>query len=260
MLAIIILEDNTAEREIIQQMIENRIQINETPAAYDARVVLSTGDPHSVLAYIAEHQDLNYLAFLDIDLKTSLDGIEVASRIKNIGILSQIVFVTADATALRLTIERHVEPLDYITKDAAPLEIQHRIYETVDTAYKRYQLTMTSAKQTSYFTYSKIRNFVEKIPLADLYYISIQPKKYKTLRVYAKNKVFDCLGTLKDYEKRYPSLVPADRQSLINLDAVQNYDEKKGIAYFDQGIAHSVAVRRRRSVMLKLNATKNDLA
>lgn len=259
MLAIIILEDNAAERKIIQQMIENRIQINETPDAYDARVVSSTGKPRDVLAYIEQHQDLNYLAFLDIDLKTSLDGIEVASRIKNIGILSQIVFVTADATALRLTIERHVEPLDYITKDSAPEQIQHRIHETVDTAYKRYRLTMGSANQTSYFTYSKIRNFVEKIPLADLYYISIQPKKYKTLRVYAKNRVFDCLGTLKDYEKRYPNLVFADRQSLINLDAVQTYDEKKGIVYFDQDLAHSIAVRRRRSIMLKLNARKNDL-
>ncbi|MFR0586341.1 autolysis-associated response regulator transcription factor [Lactobacillus porci] len=258
MLAIIILEDNVAEREIIQQMIENRIQINETPDAYDARVVLSTGKPRDVLAYIEQHQDLNYLAFLDIDLKTSLDGIEVASRIKNIGILSQIVFVTADAAALRLTIQRHVEPLDYITKDSSPEQIQHRIYETVDTAYKRYRLTMGSANQTSYFTYSKIRNFVEKIPLADLYYISIQPKKYKTLRVYAKNRVFDCLGTLKDYEKRYPNLVFADRQSLINLDAVQTYDEKKGIVYFDQDLAHSIAVRRRRSIMLKLNATKKE--
>ncbi len=63
MLAIIILEDNAAERKIIQQMIENRIQINETPVAYDARVVLSTGNPHSVLTYIEQHQDLNYLAF-----------------------------------------------------------------------------------------------------------------------------------------------------------------------------------------------------
>ena len=40
-------------------------------------------------------------------------------------------------------------------------------------------------------------------------------------------------------------------------DAVQNYDEKKGIAYFDQGVVHSVAVRRR-SIMLKLNATKKE--
>ncbi len=85
---------------------------------------------------------------------------------------------------------------------------------------------------------------------AEVPVFQIWNQPFKTLRVYAKNKVFDCLGTLKDYEKRYPSLVPADRQSLINLDAVQNYDEKKGIA-------HSVAVRRR-SVMLKLNATKKE--
>lgn len=63
-----------------------------------------------------------------------------------------------------------------------------------------------------------------------------------------------------DIMPRAKNAETADRQSLINLDAVQNYDEKKGIAYFDQGVAHSVAVRRRRSVMLKLNATKNDLA
>ena len=62
---------------------------------------------------------------------------------------------------------------------------------------------------------------------AEVPVFQIWNQPFKTLRVYAKNKVFDCLGTLKDYEKRYPSLVPADRQSLINLDAVQNYDKKR---------------------------------
>ena len=63
-----------------------------------------------------------------------------------------------------------------------------------------------------------------------------------------------------DIMPRAKNAETAGQQRLINLDAVQKYDEKKGIAYFDQGIAHSVAVRRRRSIMLKLNATKNDLA
>lgn len=111
---------------------------------------------------------------------------------------------------------------------------------------------MKSTMRTKYFTYNKIKNFIEKIPLNEVFYISIQQKKYKTLRVYTKNKIFDCIGTLKDYEKRYPSLVLADRQSLINLDAVQNYDQKNGIVYFDKTVSHTVAVRRRRSIMLKL--------
>ncbi|MDA3778333.1 LytTR family transcriptional regulator DNA-binding domain-containing protein [Lactobacillus delbrueckii] len=62
---------------------------------------------------------------------------------------------------------------------------------------------------------------------AEVPVFQIWNQPFKTLRVYDKNKVFDCLGTLKDYEKRYPNLVPADRQSLINLDAVQNYDKKR---------------------------------
>nr|WP_242508904.1 LytTR family transcriptional regulator DNA-binding domain-containing protein [Lactobacillus delbrueckii] len=61
---------------------------------------------------------------------------------------------------------------------------------------------------------------------AEVPVFQIWNQPFKTLRVYDKNKVFDCLGTLKDYEKRYPNLVPDDRQSLINLDAVQNYDKK----------------------------------
>ena len=169
MLAIIILEDNITERKLIQQMIENRIQINSTPYPYDAQVVLSTEKPQDVLNYIAKHKDFNFLAFLDIDLKTDLDGIEVASRIRNIGIFSQIVFVTADATALRLTIERHVEPLDYITKDAAPEQIKQKIYNTIDTAYQRYRISMKSTMRTKYFTYNKIKNFIEKILQVKLY-------------------------------------------------------------------------------------------
>lgn len=258
MLAIIILEDNINERKLIQQMIENRIQINSTPYPYDAQVVLSTGKPQSVLNYITEHKDFNFLAFLDIDLKTDLDGIEVASRIRNIGIFSQIVFVTADATALRLTIERHVEPLDYITKDATPEQIKQKIYNTIDTAYKRYHISLKSTMRTKYFTYTKIKNFIEKIPLNEVFYLSIQQKKYKTLRVYTKNKIFDCIGTLKDYEKRYSSLVLADRQSLINLETVQNYDEKNGIVYFNKTTSHSIAVRRRRTIMLKLKENTHD--
>ncbi|MCT3493965.1 histidine kinase, partial [Lactobacillus delbrueckii] len=39
---------------------------------------------------------------------------------------------------------------------------------------------------------------------AEVPVFQIWNQPFKTLRVYDKNKVFDCLGTLKDYEKRYP--------------------------------------------------------
>lgn len=259
MLSIIILEDNLKQRKVIQEFIENRLNINPTPNIYDAKILLSTSDPQKVLNYLSQNENTDILAFLDIDLQTDIDGIEVASHIKNMGKYSQIVFVTADADALRLTIKQHIAPLDYVTKGNSINEIRQRIYEIVDTAYHRYQLMLNSAPTTNYFVYSKMHGFIEKIPLNQIFYITIQPKKYKQLRVYSKKRIFDCSGTLKEYENKYSSLVFADRQSLINLNTVKSYNEKTGIVYFDdeQQINHKVSVRRRHDILVKLSKNIN---
>lgn len=250
MLAVVVLEDNVSEREIIQKMIENRISVNPTPEEYDAEVVLSTGSPTDVLRFIKDHEDDNLLAFLDIDLKTEVDGIEVASRIKSLNPDNQIVFVTADAEALKYTIKRHVAPLDYITKDAKPEEIQSRIYETVDLAYKRYQQLTQNNKTDDYFTYSRIKGIIERIPLQKIYYLELQDKKYGQVRVYAQDLIFDCNGVLKEIEKNYDSLIFVDRDTLINLNNVKSFDYQNGIVYFDEAgkIKHQVSVRRKRQL------------
>ena len=156
MLSIIILEDNQSERQIIQKMIENRISVNSTPEEYNAQIVLSTADPQEVISYVEQNDQKQILAYLDIDLQTTIDGIEVASRIKSTGLNSQIVFVTADAEALRYTIQRHVAPLDYITKDAPPVEIQGRIYETVDLGYQNYLRTINNSDKKRYLPIAEL--------------------------------------------------------------------------------------------------------
>lgn len=255
MLSIIVLEDNEQERNIIEKLINNRISINPTPDQYDAKIVLSSANPKDVIDFISNHEHDDFLAYLDIDLKTNIDGIEVASQIKNTNNYSQIVFVTADANALRLTIQRHVEPLDYITKDKPIDDLKNQVYETIDTAYKRYQTMTKSIHKVEYFVYNKFNNFTEKIPLNQLFYLTIYQKRYKKLRAYSLNKVFDCDGTLKYFANEYKDLVYADRQTLINLQTVKSFDEKNGIVYFDdeQQISYHVAVRRRRNIFLQLH-------
>lgn len=224
MLAIIVLEDNENERKIIQKMIENRISVNNSPEEYDAKVVLSTGAPQEVISFIKENNEKEILAYLDIDLKTTVDGIEVASRIKGSNLNSQIVFVTGDADSLRYTIQRHVAPLDYITKDAEPEEIQNRIYETVDLGYQWYLQLINNSEKEQYFTYSRINGMIERIPLNQVYYVELHEKKYGQLRVYAKDMIFDCSGVLKNLEHQYESLVFVDRETLINVNTVKSFD------------------------------------
>lgn len=250
MLAIIVLEDNENERKIIQKMIENRISVNNSPEEYDAKVVLSTGEPQEVISFVKENNEKEILAYLDIDLKTTVDGIEVASRIKGSNLNSQIVFVTGDADSLRYTIQRHVAPLDYITKDAEPEEIQNRIYETVDLGYQWYLQLINNSEKEQYFTYSRINGMIERIPLNQVYYVELHEKKYGQLRVYAKDMIFDCSGVLKNLEHQYESLVFVDRETLINVNTVKSFDYRNGTVYFDEAkeIKHKVAIRRKRKL------------
>lgn len=185
MLAIIVLEDNENERKIIQKMIENRISVNNSPEEYDAKVVLSTGEPQEVISFVKENNEKEILAYLDIDLKTTVDGIEVASRIKGSNLNSQIVFVTGDAE---------------------PEEIQNRIYETVDLGYQWYLQLINNSEKEQYFTYSRINGMIERIPLNQVYYVELHEKKYGQLRVYAKDMIFDCSGVLKNLEHHMKAL------------------------------------------------------
>lgn len=250
MLSIIVLEDNENERKIIQKMIENRISVNNSPEEYNAEIVLSTGNPQKVISYTRNNPHKQILAYLDIDLKTTVDGIEVASQIKRSNSSSQIVFVTGDVNSLRYTIQRHVAPLDYITKDAVPEEIQNRIFETVDLGYQRYLQIINNFDKKQYFTYSRISGMIERIPLNQVYYVELQKKKYGQLRVYAQDMIFDCNGVLKILERQYSNLVFVDRDTLINIDAVQSFDYHNGFVYFDeaQTVKHKVSIRRKRKL------------
>lgn len=229
MLAIIVLEDNENERKIIQKMIENRISVNNSPEEYDAKVVLSTGEPQEVISFVKENNEKEILAYLDIDLKTTVDGIEVASRIKGSNLNSQIVFVTGDAE---------------------PEEIQNRIYETVDLGYQWYLQLINNSEKEQYFTYSRINGMIERIPLNQVYYVELHEKKYGQLRVYAKDMIFDCSGVLKNLEHQYESLVFVDRETLINANTVKSFDYQNRIVYFDEAkeIKHKVAIRRKRKL------------
>lgn len=250
MLGVIILEDNTEQRHSLAEIVKNRIMINPSPHEYNAKLVLATADPQEVLDYVNQTSLDGLLAILDIDLKTDIDGIDVAVKLKNLPIFSQIVFVTADPDALRLTIQRRVAPLDYITKTAIFDQLRARLQETIDIAYQRYEREMFNPNSDSYLSYSRLRGVIERIPLEQVYYINLIPQRYNRIRLFTQNKVIDCIGTLSDYYKKYSSLVYADRDTLINLSAVKEFDYHQGIVYFDQQrqIQHDVSLRRRSKI------------
>lgn len=250
MLSILILEDNLGQQRKIKEIVNNRILINVTPRQYDAEIALTTGDPNAVIAYLQAHQDKIYLALLDIDLKTNLDGIDVAEQIKNLSIFNQIAFITADAEALKLTIQRRIAPLDYITKNNSIEGLTTRLQETIDTAYRGYINSLGDTSQ-QFLNYERVRGVIERLPLEQVLFLQTNSHKANWLSITSNDQIIECIGKLKDFAEKYPELVYISRDTLVNLSQVKSYNAKAGVVTLTSGQEFKVSFRRR-SVFKKL--------
>ncbi len=79
MIDIYICEDNKKELSLFTQYIKDVVSIENM----DMEVILSSPDPHAVLQAAALSQNVG-LFFLDIDLKSDINGLTLAQRIRKL--------------------------------------------------------------------------------------------------------------------------------------------------------------------------------
>lgn len=82
------------------------------------KLVFATTDPNDIFLYLKKNDITNCLFFLDIDLGTHLDGIDIAQQIRSDNEFAQIVFITSHQELAIKTLQRQIAPLDYIVKDS----------------------------------------------------------------------------------------------------------------------------------------------
>ena len=77
MLNIFVCEDNTAQRQIIVQTIQNTVLIEEL----DMQLVSDAEDPYMLLEKVKTSQNTG-IYFLDIDLNSNMNGMKLAQQIR----------------------------------------------------------------------------------------------------------------------------------------------------------------------------------
>ena len=133
MLSVFLCEDDPCQRSQLEKYIKDYIMIEEL----DAQLVLSTDNPYDILHYLIFHTNIKGVYFLDVDLKSDITGIGLASKIREIDAMGKIVFVTTHSELTYLTFLYKVEAMDYIIKDT-PGNICQRIQDCLHIANKRY--------------------------------------------------------------------------------------------------------------------------
>ncbi|MCL2841841.1 MAG: response regulator, partial [Oscillospiraceae bacterium] len=119
----------------------------------------------ALLEYLNKRQVQSGLYFLDVDLQSDLNGIELGAEIREIDVSATIVFITSHANLLPQVFRYKVEAMEYIVKDSPAEEIEKRVIECMQLAYQRY--LGGKHTQVKYFT-AKIGDQMLNIPFDDI--------------------------------------------------------------------------------------------
>jgi two-component system response regulator AlgR len=184
------------------------------------------------------------LLLLDVRMP-GVDGVELASRLREMGSPPAIVFVTAYAEHAVEAFE--LEAIDYLTKPVRRERLQQALQKV---------LRARAAAESGVELGGGVEHLIiqergrsERVALSEVIYLKAE-LKYITVRTAQKEHIYD--GALNDLEQRYPHLfVRVHRNALVARRAVRAVEkhndpvEGEGWMVRLDGVDERLAVSRR---------------
>lgn len=192
MAEIYLCDDEPAWIEQMEQAVSNFIVDSDWTLEVVCRATL----PGDLLDCLAQNETLGGIYFLDIDLKSEINGIELGAKIRESDPEAVLIFVTTHDELVMDTFRLKLQATDYIIKDSGSLRSQ--IGEALRAVESRYD---RSARRLSS---PRIRldaggscHFILK---DDIYFVESEKNMHK-LFVHLRSEMFTVSITLKDMAK-----------------------------------------------------------
>ena len=226
MLKIFVCEDNKEQREKFARIIRDIILIEN----FDMELVLAASKPEEILEHI-KGQDVSGLYFLDIDLKSSINGIELAAEIRKHDPRGFIVFVTTHAEMSYLTFLYKVEAMDYIIKDNYN-NIKERIRQCIMDANTKYS-TKASELQKNFSIKSDDK--IINVEYSKILFFETSPTIHKVI-LHAVDRQVEFYAKMKDIEERLDErFYRCHKSYIVNKDNIKEIDLKNRCIYMTNG-------------------------
>lgn len=243
MLKIFICEDNKPQKEKFRDIINNIILIEN----YDMSIELVTENPYEVLDNI-KTRTVSGLYFLDVDLNSDINGIQLAEQIRKYDPRGFIVFITTHAEMSYLTFIYKVEAMNYIIKDNFK-NIAERIGDCMRDAHSKYKTK--SAELQRVFSI-KVNDKIINVDFNDIIFFETSSTIHKVI-LNCTNRQVEFYSNMKDIEAVLDERFCRCHTSfIINRDKVKEIDKKNRIVYMvtgDECIASMRGIRK----LLQLN-------
>jgi len=214
MIRIYVCEDVKKERDVMTALIENFISFQEL----DMQLVLSTANPYEILEAVKENKGMG-LYFLDVDLNMDINGVDLASRIREYDSQGQIVFVTSHAEHMSLTFEYAIGALGYVLKTNRAM-MKVKITEYIKIVANRFLKTEPEQKK---FTF-KVDDRMVAMPFEDIMFFEVVGKRSGKVIMYGRTRQEEFRGALSEIEAMSEKFVRGSRTVLINVDNITFLD------------------------------------
>lgn len=239
MIDIFICEDNKKQLDLFTTYISNLILIE----GFDMKIVQATSDPHQLLKEILTAENTG-LFFLDIDLRSDMNGLTLAQRIRQIQPRCFIVFITSHSDMSFLTFQYKAEALDFIVKDSAE-HIKSKIHECLLDVNSKY--TSSNNNVTRTFTINQNDKRIV-IDYNDIIFFETSNNIHKII-LHARKRVIEFTGQLKDIEQQLDyRFYRCHTSYIINKDNITDIDFKELLVHMNNGETCPVSVRKKKGL------------
>ena len=252
MISVFICEDNAVQRKQLEAVVYSYIVAKDC----DLEVALSTSDPIKLLTHLEQNPKQNSLYILDVDLQHEIDGIVLASKIREHDIHGKVVFVTAHDELSYLTFRYKVEALDYIIKDDSGNTVK-KLWECLDFVYDKYQNNAHSLSFQKNDFYQVKTNFgVRNIPIDEVLFFESSKISHKLI-LHTKTSRIEFYGTLSDVINAHPNLYRSHKSFVINVKNIRAIYKSEQQVEMVNGEVALVTVKKIKGLLDAMDAAEN---
>jgi len=251
MLSIFICEDEPIHLAHVKKTVENYVSMENLAMA----VVCATAQPNDVLTYLSRNKDVAGLYFLDLNLESDINGMELAAKIRKHDPRGFIVFITSDAESLSLTFRFKIEAMDYIVKGSQDLE--SRICECLQNANSRFTALATPLQDRFVFKLSKgadgvrgtfklSKDSIVSINSTEIVYFEVSQEAKHMIVLNTESSRYEFRGSLSQIEKEMDKVrfFRCQRNLIINMEKVTAIDAVQLKLHFNNGWVVDIAANR----------------
>lgn len=203
-------DDNTKLLSKQKEMLENIFLRND----YDARVVFTCDNPKSLLSFV-KNNEVNVL-FLDIDLNSNANGIDLAKEIRKTNKSIYIIFVTGHFEYIVSAFE--CKTFDFIQKPITPSKLEKtvsRLFDDFNGNPSRFIKLSSNSKLIN----QNLINYIQKDGMRTIYSLN--------------SGSISSYGSFRNISTSLPdNFVRCHKSYIVNINNISNVDLKNSTIFF----------------------------